>query len=284
MQFIYNILLGILCLISFIFALFCLLIGLWYIIYCLNGFKPLKGEYKYVGFGNFFKKIFYEFPKQKAYDIITRNPDEFRDYGFHLVTGKQGSGKTITLVYLLLRYQKMYPKLKVCTNMDYKYEQGKIRHWKDLVFSNNGIYGEIDVIDEVQNWFSSNQSKNFPPDMLREVTQQRKQKKMIIGTSQVFTRVAKPIRENVYLVYEPRTFFGCITLVHKFEPILDEGGSVIQKKPRGSFFFVHNKKIRDCFDTYKKILDMSEDGFQVKSNIYSDPGFPAGNGVADVPH
>lgn len=284
MQIIYNILFGILFFTCSVFALFCLLIGIWYIIYRVTGLKPLKGEYEYVGFGNFFKKIFYEFPKQKAYDIITRNPDEFREYGFHLITGRQGSGKTITLVYLLLRYQKMYPKLIVKTNMDYKYENGKIRHWKDLVFSNNGIYGEIDVIDEVQNWFSSNQSKNFPPDMLREVTQQRKQKKMILGTSQVFTRVAKPIRENIYLVYEPTTFFGCITFVHKYEPILDECGTVIQKKPRGSFFFVHNKKIRDCFDTYQKILDMSEDGFQEKNSSYCVPGFPTGNGDAGVPH
>lgn len=284
MNIIYKFLLSILLSISFVFALFCLLIGLWYIIYRLKGLKPIKGEYEFVGYGNFFKKIFYEFPKQKAFDFITRNPDEFREYGFHLITGKQGSGKTITLVYLLLRYQKMYPKLKVATNMSYKFEDSSISHWKDLVFNNNGIYGQIDVIDEVQNWFSSNQSKNFPPDMLREVTQQRKQKKMIIGTSQVFTRVAKPIRENVYLVYEPRTFFGCVTLVHKYEPVLDDSGTVIQKKPRGHFFFVHNKKIRDCFDTYKKILDMSESGFQEKSNIYSDPGFPPGNGVADVLH
>lgn len=282
MQFINKILFGIFFVTCSIFALFCLLIFIWYIIYRVCGLKPLKGQYNYVGYGNFFKKLFFEFPKQKAHDIITRDPDAFREFGFHLITGKQGSGKTITLVYLLLRYQKMYPKLVVKTNMDYKYEDGKIRHWKDLVFSNNGIYGEIDVIDEVQNWFSSNQSKNFPPDMLREVTQQRKQKKMILGTSQVFTRVAKPIRENIYLVYEPTTFFGCVTLVKKYEPILDDSGAVIQKKPRGSFFFVHNKKIRNCFDTYQKILDMSEDGFQDKNNSYCVPGFPPGNGDAAV--
>lgn len=263
-------------LIVFILAYFVLFL-FWCGVYRLKGFKRLKGEYKYVGYGSKLKRLFIDFPKQLAYDYLTFDPDTFRDYGFHLLTGKQGSGKTITLVYLLRRYQKMYPKLVVKTNMNYKYEQGEITHWKDLVFSNNGIYGEIDVIDEVQNWFSSNQSKDFPPDMLQEITQQRKQRKMIIGTSQVFTRVAKPIRENVYLVYEPRTIFGCLTIVKKYEPIMDDKGTVVQQKPRGMFFFVHTKEIRDSFDTYKKIEKLAQDGFVNRNeqiqNIYKDENY-----------
>ena len=116
MNIIYKFLFSVLCFCFLLFGLFCLLIGVWYIFYRLKGFKPLKGEYEFVGYGNFFKKLFFDFPKQKAYDLITRNPDEFKEYGFHLITGKQGCGKTITLVYLLIRYQKMYPKLKVATN------------------------------------------------------------------------------------------------------------------------------------------------------------------------
>lgn len=267
MDFIYNFLLVCLSIIVGLVVLYFVLVYCWYAFYYIfKKMRKVKGEYKYIGFGNFFKKIFIEFPRQKAYDIISFNPDTFRDYGFHLITGKQGTGKTITLVYLLLRYQKMYPKLKVKTNMYYKFQDGEIQHWKDLVNSENGIYGEIDVIDEVQNWFSSNQSKDFPPEMLREVTQQRKQRKMIIGTSQVFTRVSKAIRENVYLVYEPLTIFGCITIVRAYEPTLDTNGTVVSKKPKKTFFFVHNNEIRNAFDTYQKILDMSESGFKENNN------------------
>lgn len=267
MDLIYSFFKFIIIIVLSIFLIYFVLISLWKFYFrVIKKFPKLKGEYNYVGYGNFFKKIFYEFPKQKAYDLLTFNPDTFREYGFHLITGKQGTGKTITLVYLLLRYQKMYPKLKVKTNMYYKYQDGCINHWKDLVNSENGIYGEIDVIDEVQNWFSSNQSKDFPPEMLREVTQQRKQRKMIIGTSQVFTRVAKSIRENVYLVYEPITFFGCLTIVRCYEPTLDTNGVVVNKKPKKTFFFIHNNKIRNAFDTYRKILDMSESGFQEKTD------------------
>ena len=274
MNIIYKWLIQFIMVLGAIICLYTILFGIWCIVYRLKGFKRLKGEYRYVGYGSKLKRLLIDFPRQLAYDYLTFDPDTFRDYGFHLLTGKQGSGKTITLVYLLRRYQKMYPKLVVKTNMNYKHEHGQINHWKDLIFSNNGIYGEIDVIDEVQNWFSSNQSKDFPPDMLQEITQQRKQRKMIIGTSQVFTRVAKPIRENVYLVYEPRTIFGCLTIVKKYEPIMDDKGTVIQQKPRGMFFFVHNKEIRESFDTYKKIEKLAADGFVNRNeqiqNIYKD--------------
>lgn len=263
----------------FIFLIFCFIWTIPFrVYYYFKGFRRLKGSYKYVGYGNFFKKIFYEFPKQYVYDSITRNPDEFRDFGFHMICGKQGTGKTITLVYLLLRYQKMYPKLKVDTNMYYKYQDKQINSWKDIVFTDNGIYGQISVIDEVQTWFSSNQSKDFPPEMLKEITQQRKQRKVIFGTSQVFTRVAKPIREQVYMVYEPVTLFGCLTFVRKYEPVLDsKDGNITKSKLRGFFFFVHNKKIREAFDTYHKIEDMANSGFINSSSQYINQVSPGIN-------
>lgn len=254
-----------------IFSLFFSLFFFWVIYYKKKEhLSRKKGEYKYVGYGFFLRKIFIEFPRQFAYDWLTKDPDEFRDFGFHMICGQQGKGKTITLVYLLLRYQKMYPKLVVKTNMSYKYEDGQINDWRDLLNSNNGIYGEVDVLDEVQNWFSSNQSKDFPPSMLEEITQQRKQRKIIIGTSQVFTRVAKPIRENVYMLYEPVTLFGCITIVRKYLPIVSADGSAMdKKKPKGMFFFVHNKEIRNAFDTYKKIQKLKESGFIDRSKQFN---------------
>ena len=194
--------------------------------------------------------------------MYSKKEGEFCDYGFNLIVGEQGTGKTITLVYLLLKYQEQYPLLKVRTNMCYKYENGGIENWRDLVFSNNGEYGQIDVLDEVQNWFSSLQSKNFPVEMLSEISQQRKQRKMILGTSQVWQRVAKPIREQVRLVYKPFTLFGCLTICTVYKPIVNSDGQTESMKFRKVFYFVHNDKIRHAFDTYKKIQYMSAVGFK----------------------
>ena len=129
----------------------------------------------------------------------------------------------------------------------------------------NGIYGEIDCIDEIQNWFSSNQSKNFPPDMLTIITQQRKVRRCILATSQIFSRVAKPIRENTYLMYYPFTAFGCITFVRVYKPILDEQGNLKERKLKKFFFFVHDEELRSMFDSYKTICSLTSSGFKPAS-------------------
>lgn len=127
----------------------------WYIYYrFVKKIKPIKGEYKKVGYGNFFKRIFVDFPKQIILDRLTFDPDYFREYGLHMVCGEQGSGKTMTVVYLVERLKKMYPKLKVKTNFKYVNEDDEINHWRDITLDTNGIYGEVDCLDEIQNWFN----------------------------------------------------------------------------------------------------------------------------------
>lgn len=220
---------------------------------------------------SFIERLIWELPYQIVTDIFNTQDYEFKENGFHLIVGEQGSGKTITLVYLLEQYRKQYPKIKIRTNMKYIHEDGEIKTWRDLVFKNNGIYGQIDVLDEVQNWFNSLQSKDFPVEMFQEITQQRKQRKMIIGTSQVWQRVAKPIREQVKLVYKPVTLCGCLTIVRVFKPLVNDDGCIDEMKYRGCFFFVHNKELREAFDTYHKIQVMSLKGFKAQTAIANNP-------------
>ena len=253
-----------LCIIILIIVLPCfisLLLNFLYF-YFFKDMRFKKGEYRYVSNGSFLKRIFIDFPKQLVLDAFNRDPDNFREYGVHIIAGKQGSGKSITLTYMLLKYQQMYPKLKIKTNYYYEFENAHIGHWKDVVNGTNGIYGEIDVLDEIQNWFNSLQSKDFPPEMLTEITQQRKQTKMILGTSQVFSRIAKPIREQTYMLYEPTTILGCLTIVRKYDITTDVSGQTDTKKFKGVFFFVHNDKLRNSYDTYRKIIDLSNEGFK----------------------
>lgn len=239
--------------------------------YFVKNMRFKEGEYSFVGYGSKLKRLFIEFPRQFVLDKFNRDPDEFTDYGVHIIAGKQGSGKSITLTYLLLRYQKMYPKIKVATNYYYSHENYHIKHWKDIVKINNGKYGVVIVLDEIQNWFNSLQSKDFPPEMLTEITQQRKQRKIIFGTSQVFSRVAKPIREQTYMLYEPTTLFGCITFVRKYEVCINTDGLTDNKKYRGCFFFVQNEELRNLFDTYRKVEMLSVTGFKSEEQqIHND--------------
>ena len=67
------------------------------------------------------------------------------------------------------------------------------------------FFGVICCLDEMQNWFSSNQSRDFPPEMLQVITQNRKNRRVIFGTAQTFNRLSKPIREQATEVRECHT-------------------------------------------------------------------------------
>ncbi|MBQ9385209.1 MAG: AAA family ATPase [Ruminiclostridium sp.] len=246
------------CLLPFI------VMSIWYYIY-FRFFKkvrkPIKefvSEAKHV---SFFKRLFVDFPRQFVHDRLTADPNEFGLYGFHLFVGEQGSGKTVATAEFLRRIKKQFPLCHISTNFEYKDEDGQINSWKDLVFNNNGAYGQADVIDEVQNWFSSNQSKDFPPEMIQEITQQRKQRKIFIGTTQRFERMAKPLREQVNYIYFPLTIAGCLTIVRMCKPKVNSDGELKDLKTRKIYFFVHDDELRNSFDTYHKIKKQAEEGY-----------------------
>lgn len=221
---------------------------------------------------NILKKVFVDFPRRVALDKLQTDPNTFPIYGMHLVCGCQGSGKTTLVAYLVRKYKKMYPRCKVVSNFSCKMQDAELKDWRQLTLDTNGIYGEIDCIDEIQNWFSSNASKDFPPDMLTLITQQRKVRRCIIATSQVFTRVAKPIRENTYLMYYPFTIMGALTVVRVYQPELDEKGELKSRKLRKVFCFVHDSELRDMFDSYKTIASLTQSGFKSASDqLRSDP-------------
>ena len=212
---------------------------------------------------NIFKRLFIDFPKRFVLDRLTLDPNEFKYFGFYLFVGEQGSGKTVAVAEFLNRLKREYPLMKIATNFDYVGEDSKIESWQNLIFNNNGIYGQADVIDEVQNWFSSNQSKDFPPEMIQEITQQRKQRKIFIGTTQRFERMAKPLREQVNYIYKPITIAGCLTIVSVYKPHIDHEGQIEKMRPVKRYFFIHNDEIRNSFDTYKKIAKQAEGGYHV---------------------
>ena len=234
------------------------------IYYRKKGIKRIKNEKGKFKVHCKLRRLFIDFPKQYAHDLMTIDPNTFREYGMHLLCGEQGSGKTTLMAYFIRTYKTIYPRVKVRSNFSCTMQDFPLTSWEELTLDTNGIFGEIDCIDEIQNWFSSNQSKTFPPDMLTIITQQRKVRRCILATSQIFTRVAKSIRENTYLMYYPFTAFGCITFVRVYKPILDEQGSLKEKKLKKFFFFV-----------FLYSLSILQDG---KYNMYAIKS-PAPNGI-----
>lgn len=92
----------------------------------------------------------------------------------------------------------------------------------DLKNVENGYAGVIFFIDEIHLELNSLESKNIDVDIMTEISQQRKQRKHIVGTSQVYGRMAKPLREQIKDIVVCKCFFGCIQfnrLIDAFETV-----------------------------------------------------------------
>ena len=225
--------------------------------------RKSKSEYKK---RNIFLTLFYDLPRALARDYMNRNPDSMPIHGLFFFCGAQGSGKTAAAVHFLRTMVQKYPLIKIRSNISISFQHGNIRHWTELINVHNGDIGQIDFIDELQNWFSSADSKNFNPDVLQEITQERKKHKVIVGTSQVFTRLAKPFREQCTYMLLPHTFFGCFTIVLVYKPEIDDKGNLIKKHFIKIYCFVHDDDLRQSYDTWEKVERLSRVGFASSSS------------------
>lgn len=161
-----------------------------------------------------------------------------------------------------------YPLVKIISNTKFSLSDFNLNHWKFLVNFSNGEEGVIAIIDELQNWFNSKQSKNFPPEMLSVITQNRKNKRLILGTAQQFYMLSKDIRTQCTEVREAYTLFSRLTIVIKKEPIVDNEGDVLKMRFKGIYSFVQTDKLRDSYDTYATIKNLSDSGFYERSGKY----------------
>ena len=255
-------------------AVFITCCSFFFIFNVFKGRRLKKGKHRIIKKDSIFYRIFYKLPKQIVDDYFNRDPDFFRHQGCVIFEGRQGAGKTIGMIEYAMRMQKEYPKSKCTTNLGFTKENCELEDWRMLLDYKNDIFGVIVVIDELQNWFSSMDSKNFPPDMLEIITQNRKNRRIILGTAQNFYLLAKAIRSQATEVRRCTTLLGACTIVRRFEPILDSEGNVKEFKKRGMYFFVHDKELRESYDTYKVIKRLSKVGFQdkqqeINTNVYN---------------
>lgn len=226
--------------------------------------KKDKKEYEILDDKHFLAKLF-NFIFYKFKDIKDNfGVKKFKDYGMLVYVGRQGSGKTISLVHELERVRKKYPDVKILTNFGYINQDEALTSWQQVLDRRNDG-GIIFAFDEIQNEFDVNDSRKFNLDILKVVTQQRKQGIKIYATSQVFTRVSKPLREQAYEVVECKTLAGRWTFQKAFDA--DEYNLYFDNDDPDKKFkvrriwrknFVQTDKIRSLFDSYAVIESMTK--------------------------
>ena len=138
--------------------------------------------------------------------------EEFPYNGLWLFTGAQGHGKTLTLMSVLRDIVRQYPECVVVSNISiYGIPSLPYEGLEYFEKYNNGRKGIIFVLDEIQTLFTSLVNAKMPPEMIQVWSQNRKNRRVILGTSQRFNRVAKPLREQtklLYVCYRPLLWFN----------------------------------------------------------------------------
>ena len=196
--------------------------------------------------------------KAQIWKIKNKNSEELDVTGINIFTGSQGSGKSLSMIHVFKKLIVDFPKAIVVTNLEFNFKiPNKIKKYEGFedFKIENGIYGVIYLLDEIHLILNSLESKGVPLSIIVELSQQRKQRKLILGTSQVYSRMAKPLREQIRNIIICKNYFSLFQinyLVDAFESQEDNNGKLKFKKMKVSFFF-HRKEDYLAYDTYKKM-------------------------------
>ena len=192
-------------------------------------------------------------------DFKRANPDYFDPEGLMVFCGEQGSGKTLSAVQYVKKICEAYPKAKLCTNVDITGlpEDTEVIEYTGiecLTTIENGMFGVIYYIDEIHLEFNSLESKNVPIEVMIEVSQQRKQRKHIVGTLQVYGRLAKPLREQIRNVVLCSNYFKVLQVNKLIDgsKSVEKDGQLITETTK-SYIWFHKPSLYNSYDTYAKM-------------------------------
>lgn len=192
-------------------------------------------------------------------DFLAEHPEYFEPEGLLVFCGAQGAGKTLSAVQYCLRILEQYPQCLFVSNVAidgvphpervFKYEG--LQSLKEF---ENGYAGVLYLIDEIHLEWNSLESKNISIEEMIEFAQQRKQRKHIVGTSQVYGRIAKPLREQIRRAVLCKNYFGLVQVndeIDGFNTIEKDGK--LETDSLHKYFWFHRPTLYGCYDTYAKM-------------------------------
>lgn len=262
-------------------------------------FKPIKKFIRYIKY---------------KFNFAKNNKDYFYADGLVCFCGEQGSGKTLSAVNYVYNLLKKYPNVKLVTNIELKeypiitfsdyikknkkqylnlklelkektdeifynlyLKNNRVFEFKnndDFARYNNGKEGVIFLVDEIQLYLNSLQSKNINLDVITQISQQRKQRKHIVATSQIFGRMAKPLREQFSTVILCKNILGFIQYNQEIDRDSMEGeestGTNLRGKVKRKYIYLHDPEYYSRYDTYYVIEKNKFVSGEDQKDIYSN--------------
>lgn len=196
---------------------------------------------------------------------LLKKCDKDRDkfpFGIWFFDGKQGSGKTLSCVFLALDFKRKYEDLHLISNVE-------IKGWEDAEYfqtpaelvkilnGNSNHKHTLVIIDEALSYFAEN--GGIDAGLMSEITQNRKQRRLMFIATQKFKRVNNRLRDFSMRTIKCRNFFSI-----QYNVIRDDEDLVFDKEVMdfvgrrcGSFIFKRNNELFKKYDTLAKInIDM----------------------------
>lgn len=189
------------------------------------------------------------------------HPEFFHPDGFICFCGGQGSGKTLSASQYIHELVLRYPKVKIIANCslhfpDWDGEVIRYEGYEQVQNFDNGYAGIILFLDEIHAEFNSLESKKIDPAWFTVISQQRKRRLHVVGTSQVFERVAKCWREQFTACIICRGWFGIIQynrVVCLDDIEENDKGDVMNYQTSDTRIWFRDVKVYDYYDTWERV-------------------------------
>lgn len=201
------------------------------------------------------------FKKHKSSPIKNQFPTGTRVY-----KGYQGKGKTLSLIHDVMQTKIEFPDCVIFSNVkflrdnfDYNYFDDNLGLKKALEFS-NGSKGVLVVVDEAQLFF--NKKDGISIDVFTAICQQRKDRRRLVFTSQIWEDLDISLRKQV------KEIVCCNNILNGLIQINDVklGETLTYDKLKGEYvaehshyeIYKHNDELYRSYDTYQKIITNKE--------------------------
>lgn len=196
-----------------------------------------------------------------------KNPDYMEPCGIWVFCGSQGSGKTLSAVKTCKALSREYPEALICSNLQINGLDKEVIPFTDyeqLQTLSNGIKGIIFLIDEIHVLWNSLESKNIPISEMAIFSQMRKDRRIILGTSQVYSRIAKPIREQLRYVILCHNVCKYLQINQLIDPNAEgytgEKDGELEGELISRQWFFHSPADYEAYDTLTKISRIARKG------------------------
>lgn len=188
------------------------------------------------------------------------HPEYMQADGLVVFCGGQGAGKTLSAVRYLSRLSKMYPQAIFVSNINLNLPGRDIVPYAgiDAISTmDNGYAGIILFLDEIQVEFSNLDQLHKHPSIIATISQQRKRRLHVVGTTQLFKRLAKPWREQCNAIVDCEAWLGGKVQINKVVDLgtiaEDSNGNLSTYDYSDRFFWFRSKKYFEMYDTLQRV-------------------------------